>query len=362
MTTRKATKRGSGEGSWKHLENGKWKVTVTVGVDMNGKQKRRSKTGTKKECQEWFKSYQEVNCDDYFEEYAIKWLNIRKHSISPSTYVTLLRRIKRIGKIRQFKICNATDKIISQITTELLKTQKSQTVNLSIYMIRQVLQYAFHNGHLKVLPYIPNVKSEPVVININVIPTLEEVKKILLLAKLYNINQIYPILLLGFTTGMRIGEILALNLDDIDLDKQTITINKTVFTDIDNLSKIKLGAKTKASNRIIYVNKLVLDEVLKYRQVSAGEYVFCSRNQKIQHRTTVSHRIAYFLKKCGYNFTMHKTRHIFVTLAQKYGVDFLFVSAYVGHSGINETFNTYTHLDIDKPNKKLDEFVRLIMD
>lgn len=362
MATRKVTKRGNGEGSWKHLENNKWKVTITVGVNIEGKQIRRSKTGTKQECQKWLKEHQIATCSDYFYDYSMKWLKLREPEIASATYLSYITRISAISRINNFKINKANDFAMKEITEELLKTRKPQSVNYYLDVISQVLRYALNKGHIRSLPYIPKAKE---CILPKSIPILSpaKIKEVLTIAKFYSKGNIYPILLLAFATGMRIGELLALTMEDIDLDNNTICINKILSQDKEFAPYIKQGSKTKASNRTIYVNKKILEEAIKYCN-KKQKYIFIEgiRGVGLNYLSKYSKLISYFFQKCGLRLTAHKIRHNFITLTQEQGISLPFVSSYVGHTLNSTTLAVYTHFAIDKPNKQLDNYVSLFFD
>lgn len=357
MTTIKTTKkRGSGEGSWKHLGNNKWKVTITVGIDINGKQVRRSKTGTKRECQEWFKQCQEASSNSDFYDYAMQWLELKKPSLSPSTIYNLKLKIKVLARINNFKMSRCTDKEINKIIVELSKTRSRSYTIILISVLKNILRYAKDKNDIKAMPYIPKIPQTYQKKEIK-IPSIQKIKELLILAK-YRKDYIYPCILLGFLTGMRLGEILALTREDIDVNNCTITINKTYsITEIGKVS-IKQGAKNLTSNRTIYVNPKILTELVKSSFTLEGNIIGVTKY--VKRGNTASQGITRFFKNAAMNnFTMHFTRHTFITLAQEYGVDSVFVSQYVGHSLATTTFKVYTHKAINKPNKNLDEFIGL---
>ena len=148
LTTLKQ-KRGNGEGSWKKLGTNKWKVTITIGAGIDGKQIRRSKTGTKQECQQWYKESQALSsCNSYFYDYAINWLELRKLEITESTYRLILLRINKIAKINNFKMCDVNDKTLLNIMQELAKTHQPQSINGYISTLKQIFTYACENGQM----------------------------------------------------------------------------------------------------------------------------------------------------------------------------------------------------------------------
>lgn len=65
-----------------------------------------------------------------------------------------------------------------------------------------------------------------------------------------------------FWTGMRMGEMLALNLSDIDFQVLTITVSKT-YTQYKGQDLIT-PPKTANSNRIIHIPRRLADELKEY--------------------------------------------------------------------------------------------------
>ena len=352
MTTLKQ-KRGNGEGCWKKLGTNKWKVTISVGVDANGKQVRKTKTGTKQECMKWFKSNQEISNNDYFYDYAMKWLEFRRNSLAPSTYRSIRSRIRTMSEINNFKMNKCSDKTIMLIVNELVATKSQATIAATVSMLNQVLRFARDRDVISFIPYIPKIRTLPVKKKID-IPSIKKIKEVLLLAKFVG-GHLYLCIILGFLAGLRIGEILALQKGDIDFEQSTITINKTLTIDENYKPYIKEGTKTNNSNRTIYVNNRILSE-LKF-------YFDNKKLKKNRYLTYESNKVSMFFNEVGLEkFTAHSTRHVFITLAQEYGINPVFVSQYVGHKTNSTTISVYTHMPIDKQNKKLDEFVCQFLD
>ena len=349
MTTKKTTtkKRGSGEGSWQRLANNKWKVTITVGFNVDGKQIRKSKTGTKKECQEWVKSQSNSTSNDYFYDYALKWLELKKQSIRRGTVINSETAINAIARINNFKISKVNDFIVSNIVSGLQKILKTSTLNKYLNTLSLILKYAFFQGHINKLPYIPKIKDDTIK-NIQVL-SYDEIQSVLKKAKIVSPHFLYPVLILGFFTGMRLGEILSLNKSDVNLEEQTININKTQEPSAGSIKMIiRSGAKTKSSNRIIKVQKDVLEEVLNHVQKNNSPYLI-SHHNRFYSSTTASKTISDFFTSIGYpNMTMHKTRHSFVSMMLQQQASLVEVSKYVGHSNVNVTSDIYTHLDLTK--------------
>lgn len=353
------TRRGHGEGSWTKIGSNKWKLTITIGTDINGKQIRRSKTGTKQECQQWYKENQAISCDNYFYEYAMKWLELRKLEIRESTYRGFILRIRKIAKINNFKICNVDDKILSSIVEELAKNHKSGSLKAYLSTFNQIFKYAYNNGHINKIPYLPKIKQRVSNSEMTIL-SFEEIKKILTIARFSKRGNFYALLLIIFSCGLRLGEAIGLTRDDINLDNSTITINKICTVNLSGTAYIRAGAKTITSNRTIYVNKQVLKEVLKCSN-PYNKYIFMKDN-KITSVSSISIEVVNFFKKYGYDISAHKIRHMFITLAQQQGLSLPFIATYAGHTLSLITFNTYTHIKIDTQNKQLDDYVANFID
>ncbi len=179
----------------------------------------------------------------------------------------------------------------------------------------------------------------------------------------------YVVFLTLAYTGMRIGELLALKWSDIDFDEQTISITKT-YHNPDNITDayLLLPPKTKKSKRIITVEKIVLDEMTKYKQVQ--------NEVKMKYRTTyhdenfvftqlsatyagypiytrlIRFRLERLLKIAGIEkpLTPHSFRHTHTSLLAEAGVSLEQIMERLGHT--NDTTTKAIYLHITKPKRK----------
>ena len=91
----------------------------------------------------------------------------------------------------------------------------------------------------------------------------------------------YIAFVLALHTGMRIGEVLALQWDDINFKNKTIHVQRTL-TLVDG--KYELGeTKTEASNRIIPMTEELMGELLEYqsrKKENSFDLLICTRNKK----------------------------------------------------------------------------------
>lgn len=176
-----------------------------------------------------------------------------------------------------------------------------------------------------------------------------------------------------FNTGMRIGEALALQWEDIDMDEKLIHIRHTVIYTQDN-NDYKLDTpKTESSIRDIYFNSAVekllkemrknqIENKLKYgKYYINNDLVFTKENGAFMHRGLFVAGATWCKKKTGINFSMHSFRHTHATMLIEAGVPMKEVQMRLGHASIETTMNVYVQSsDSSKKNavKMFDEYIK----
>ena len=139
-------------------------------------------------------------------------------------------------------------------------------------------------------------------------------------------------------TGMRRGEILALEWSDIDFDRAEIRINKAVGF-VHN-TPYRKSTKTQSGERIVPIPPKLLDE-LKRRK---GEGVIFQRHGKYWTNSTITKSFARFQKATGINCTLHQLRHAYITRLVEMGLNVKDAQYLAGHSDIHTTLQIYTHV------------------
>lgn len=145
----------------------------------------------------------------------------------------------------------------------------------------------------------------------------------------------YAMILIFLTCGLRLSELVGINLNDIKDDK---------------LRVIGKGNK----ERIVYLNKLCLDSIKEYianHRPKDGlidkNALFISRNKKRIDKRTVEMIVKKFIEKSGLDperYSTHKLRHTAATLMYRNGVDIRALQEILGHTNLGTT-QIYTHLD-----------------
>ncbi|MCI5893670.1 MAG: tyrosine recombinase XerC [Clostridiales bacterium] len=166
--------------------------------------------------------------------------------------------------------------------------------------------------------------------------TLEDSINLLEAVDERNYERDYCILTLFLNCGMRLAELVSINITDIQGDKLVV-----------------VGKGNK--ERTIYLNQACIDAIEAYmpvRNKMTPEYkdknaLFLSeRNNRISRRT-VQHTVEKYVKKLGmdsHKYTTHKLRHTAATLMHQSGVDIRILQEILGHKQLSTT-EIYTHIN-----------------
>lgn len=154
-------------------------------------------------------------------------------------------------------------------------------------------------------------------------------------------------MLLSMLTGMRMGEINALNVEDIDLRFKTIAVNKTMARGLKGEAFVSKSAKTENGNRIVPISATVLpliDEIL----LCTGEQHLFEQNGKPINTSQVNLQFQRVVekydivdKKIRGKVSLHSLRHTFATRCIEAGMQPKVLQHILGHSDIKITLNTY---------------------
>lgn len=166
--------------------------------------------------------------------------------------------------------------------------------------------------------------------------------------------------LIGLYTGMRIGEICALQWKDIDFSERYIEVKKTMQRLPDSsTSKTKVVItlpKTESSIRKIPVPDFLL-EILKEQKkdIDPEAFVVSGSVTKRYEPRALEYHYMIVLKKCQIPYIhFHALRHTFASRCIELGFDVKTLSEILGHSNISTTMNRYVHPSMEEKMKNMD--------
>ena len=163
---------------------------------------------------------------------------------------------------------------------------------------------------------------------------------------------------LCMATGIRIGELCALQWRDIDLEKRILSVSKTlqrIQCPKDSM-RTKLTVtepKSASSNRIIPLPKSIIPLLRKFRDM--GENYILSGTDKPVEPRTMQYRFQRILKNANLpSVHFHALRHMFATNCIRLGFDVKILSEILGHSKIEITLNRYVHPSFEQKQEYMD--------
>lgn len=199
------------------------------------------------------------------------------------------------------------------------------------------------------------------------------------------------IFVIGFSTGMRIGEIQALQWKNIDFKNLEISIEGTLVK-VDGKEYIKGPTKTKSSIRTVPMLpdaakrlKEHRKEQLKYRMMLGSEWqqvrgledlLFCTAVGRPLSRSVLYNAIDHIIELINHDermkartecrepvefehFSSHTMRHTFATRALENGIPPKVVQELLGHSTIKTTMDIYTHVLPKTKNEEIQKIANL---
>ena len=346
-----------------HRKDGRWEGRISRGRRENGRRKYQYVFGKSREqvqskMVEIKKISQAVSCEKSVETVISDWLNTTRVRVKESTFANYTM------KVEKHIIPAFGSRIISQITEDdickFIDNKKNEGLSIRyisdiLIIIKSMFKYAVRLYHI----FNPmdgitlEKKGNP---DIRLLDS-EEQK---LLENYISENHTLTTMgiALTMTTGLRIGELCALQWKDIDLEKRILTVRKTMqrIQTHNSTAKTKLiitEPKSESSKRNIPITKKVA-ELLSSFQGQSDEYILTGGNNPIEPRT-MQYRFAKILKNVNLpSVHFHALRHIFASTCIKLGFDVKALSELLGHSSVEITLNRYVHSSMDQKREYME--------
>lgn len=152
-------------------------------------------------------------------------------------------------------------------------------------------------------------------------------------------------------TGLRIGELLGLEWQDVDMEKGILHIQKTVYREKNAEGEWQLFVdrpKTAASERMVPLPGYLAEDLRIYRRGARSEFLI--ENKKAERMSIRSYQYLFerLTEKAGVRkLNFHALRHTFATRALECGMDIKTLSELMGHKNATITLNRYAHSMMD---------------
>ncbi len=362
-----AQRRKSGSGTVRQRKDGRWEGRIVTHYDEKGLPKTKSVLAkTKSECQIKLKvlreslvakepSVDKLEPDMLFGDWMKIWYeDYSKPKLRPATQsgyesAIQLHIIPNVGHIPiKTLTVNDLQQFYNRTKTEGRKRMadyygeglSNRTVRIIHALCHMALDKAVTEGLIRINPAAnckPPSKETP---EIEVL-THEELQRFFIQAKE---EGYYELFLLELATGLRRGELLALQWDDLNLTTGELKIDKQV-TRINGKLTVS-PPKTKAGNRTIIIPPAVGEVLLAHRKNTTSRWIFPStyKEDAPLDPSWVRKKLQRILAHAECKAVrFHALRHTFATNALSSGMDIKTLSTVIGHVSAVTTLDTYAH-------------------
>lgn len=288
--------------------------------------------------------------DLLLKELASDYLAKNDMVLAKATYKRYASCIKAIEQeLGTYKVKDIEPYMIETYFKKLKDANlKPNTIMKYKTVLQQLFKYAIELKIIANSP-IPNLKVNSKAPTTHETWSAEEVRSFLAHIKP---EPLFIPVLIAVTTGMRLGEILALKWKDVNFEMNTITVSKS--KDLDNTLK---STKNKSSRRSIYMMKEIPEVLHSHRLSQKKKRMSLGTNYHISDfictlddgtPMTANYVSIMFKRKVEqFNFTtirFHDLRHTFATISLSQGIHPKVVQEILGHSTIRTTLDTYSHV------------------
>ena len=362
----KDKKRKSGDGTVRERKDGRWEGRIVIGYDVKGLPKTKNVLGkTKAECEkklialkaEIGSEKEAVSSDMEFGAWMDVWYqNYMKSTLKEHTQATYEARIykqiiPKIGKIPLSKMTSGTlDKFYAHLKKNGRLTHEeiygdgiaNSTIRSIHAHCRAALEKAKNEGLIRKNPgdhcTLPPKKNTEIEVL-----TPEEMQRLLIQARE---DGFYEMFLLDISTGLRRGELLALQWDDIDFKKRELKVCKQVR--YANKTLHITTPKTKAANRTLVLPEPLVEVLREYKQRVNSKWLFPSpvKDEDVPRDPTACRKsLEKILERAQCkHVSFHALRHTFATQSLRYGMDIKTLASVIGHESVETTLNVYSHI------------------
>ena len=331
-----------------------------------------------KPCRLTFQEFSNI----FLKDYAIIALGYESQLKTRNTLIQWI-----LPKMGKYKMCDLTPQMWSsyiswlsdQISPRTNKKLAETTVERYLSIIRSIYSFALKNGYIKNDVFAKaRMKNKKTIENLNRKKlahikerclTYDEAYK--LIDALNSLDLKYQLIVhFAIAGGLRRSEILGLKWEDINFEKNMVTISQSSLQ-IRNVGYIEGDLKNTYSHRNIYMPQTTMDLLKQYKEETAEytiekEFVFvnnrgCRKGLRLCP-ATITRWFRTFRESINLppEVPLHGLRHTSATILITQGVNIKSVSRRLGHSSARTTLDVYSHTltEIDaEATDNLEEFL-----
>jgi len=278
---------------------------------------------------------------------GLKEKTVNAYLVAVKNFAEFVRKYGKISvqEIGEVELVNYTEYLFSK-RSRLNKPYNPATIKTKLEKIKTFFGFLYRNDYLLINPLESFKADIKIIKSRKIIFSQKEIDKFLDSIDLKELHGFRnrTIFELMYSSGLRISEVVNLNVNDINLSERIL------FVANGKGGKDRLVPFSKVAAR--FLNKYILKErtrFLTYADFENLHALFLNYNGRLTHQT-IRYAFARILEKCkleNKGLTPHSIRHSTATHLLEAGANIRYIQELLGHADIGST-EVYTHLIMDK--------------
>ena len=352
--------------------NNKYQVTISKMIYGQLHEIRKDGFTSKKDAQRWGEEQErhllmygyffEV-CELSFEEVFKEWISLYERGYSKSRISSFKTSFKKIDEtIKKKRFTNITLSDLQESLNNISPNSYKPTLKT---LFNHLYKYAIESNYInRNLATGLKYKAEPRQENKNNLISYEDMMKIVYTLREENKLYLYSysmIILIGYYTGMRISEILALTKEDIDLENNIIIVNKQLDRHASKKGKPVIKEPKYNTMGVLPLVEPLKQELIEWYKINNQDLIcFNSKNNYVSYNTLRT----VIKKRCDQlgleDFHFHALRHTMASNVYNETLDIKLTGDLLRDKSIDIVTNTYTHYNGDSKSQLNEVFEKVV--